>query len=84
MGTSNLTQTTTPSQAKLKSKSGIIKRLKILAHTIDKLIATEESLLPDCCELDVITGKERIEKHTGKSGRYIKFGLIYYLECLED
>jgi hypothetical protein len=70
--------------AKLTSEAEVLERLRVLARKVDELIAEEEALLPDCATLNIITGDSRLAQYPGLFGRYIKFGLISYLECFQD
>ena len=69
---------------KVKSTAEARLRLNKLAEKIDKLIAIEEAMLPDCATLHIITDEETLKSHTYSKGRYIKFGLIFYVGCLPD
>jgi len=68
---------------KIQSVEEGVNRLKALSKKIDDLIATEEAMLPECAQLHVITDKDTLNKHVSE-GRYIKFGLILYGECLPE
>lgn len=69
---------------KLTSKSDIICRLRKLECDIDNMIAEIEALVPDCCEIDVITDEKELRESNFNSARYMKFVLIYRSGCLQD
>ncbi len=72
------------SEEKLSSKSEIKARLRELEINIDKMINDTLSLLPDCCEVDVITNEKELAANTFSNAKYMKFLLIYRSGCLQD